>query len=287
MQKTLEHLAQAKQDELQKITAAILENCSDVEKIILFGSYARGDYKEEKDLAPNRKSGHASDYDILAITAKKETALDALLWKKISDECKNLNPSALVKILTHDIEALNIKLAEAQYFFSDIKKEGILLFDKGNFQLAEERNLTLKESKRIAQDHFDEWFQAATSFFKIYQFCLGENDNKRAAFSLHQSAESSYKTVLLVFSNYSPNEHFLEFLGNQAQQYSALMQDIFSKVTKDDETRFKLLEYAYIGGRYDPNYRITREDLEILATNVEKLLKLTETICLEKIQSLG
>ena len=287
MQKTLNHLAPSKQAELKKITDTIIDNCVDVEKVILFGSYARGDFKEEKDLQVNRKSGHASDYDILAITAKKDSALDALLWKKISEECKNLNPSAMVKILTHDIEALNIKLAEAQYFFSDIKKEGILLFDKGNFALAEERNLTLRERQRIAQDHFDEWFQAATSFFKIYKFCLGENDNKRAAFSLHQAAESSYKTILLVFSNYSPNEHFLEFLGNQAQQYSALMQDIFSKVTEDDETRFKLLEYAYIGGRYDPNYRITRDDLEILAKNVEKLLKLTETLCLEKIRSLG
>ena len=95
MQKTLEHLAQAKQDELQKITAAILENCSDVEKIILFGSYARGDYKEEKDLAPNRKSGHASDYDILAITAKKETALDALILLPINS-LKNIKSNLLI-----------------------------------------------------------------------------------------------------------------------------------------------------------------------------------------------
>lgn len=287
MKPSITHLPALKQSELKKISKTIQENCPDIEKIILFGSYARGDFKEEKDLAANRKSGHASDYDILAITTKKETALDALLWKNISDECKKLNPSALVKILTHDIEALNIKLAEAQYFFSDIKKEGIFLFDKGNFYLAEERNLTNKEKQRIAQDHFDEWFTASKSFFKGYKFYLGENDNKRAAFSLHQSAESAYKTVLLVFSNYSPNEHFLEFLGSKAQQYSSLLQNIFSKITEDDEARFKLLEYAYIGGRYDPNYRITKEDLEILAQNVEKLLKLTEEICLEKIRSFG
>ncbi len=63
------------------------------------------------------------------------------------------------------------------------------------------------------------------------------------------------------------------------------MKNIFAKINEEDEERFKLLEYAYIGGRYDPNYRISKEDLEILAKDVKKLLKLTEEICQEKIRS--
>jgi predicted nucleotidyltransferase len=85
MKHSIDHLPKIKQDELQNIVAIIRQNCSDVEKIILFGSYARGNYKEAKDLEPNRKSGHISDYDILAITDKKETALDSMLWKRISN----------------------------------------------------------------------------------------------------------------------------------------------------------------------------------------------------------
>ena len=50
MKKSLKYLPQNKQDELQKIVLAIQKSCKDVEKIILFGSYARGDYKEKKDL---------------------------------------------------------------------------------------------------------------------------------------------------------------------------------------------------------------------------------------------
>ncbi len=76
MKKTIEHLPQNKQEELQKIISTIHDNCADVEKIILFGSYARGNYKEKKDLAVDRKSGHVSDYDILVITRDAITALD-------------------------------------------------------------------------------------------------------------------------------------------------------------------------------------------------------------------
>ncbi|MES2676830.1 MAG: nucleotidyltransferase domain-containing protein [Pseudomonadota bacterium] len=133
MKHSTNYLPQNKQEELSQIVAIICENCDDAQKIILFGSYARGDYKEAKDLKPNRKSGHISDYDILVITSKKEVALDSMLWKKISDGCRKLKLSADPRIITHDIEALNIKLAEAQYFYSDIKKEGILLFDSKKF----------------------------------------------------------------------------------------------------------------------------------------------------------
>ena len=287
MKTAINHLPKIKQSELQEITQTIKQNCQDVEKVILFGSYARGDFKEEKDLKKNRKSGHISDYDILVVTTKKDSALDSMLWKKISDECKNLNLSASPRIITHDIEALNIKLAEGQYFFTDVKKEGIALFDSGNFELAEERNLTLKEKQRIAQEHYDEWFESAKEFYIDYGNAMGRDSYKKAAFYLHQAVEAAYKTVLLVFSNYNPNEHFLAFLGNKAERYSALLENIFSKITEEDEERFRLLEYAYIGGRYDPNYRISKEDLKILEKDAKKLLELTEKLCKEKINNFG
>ncbi len=285
MKNSLTHLPKSKQEELQKLVSVIRKNCDDVEKVILYGSYARGDYKEEKDLKPDRKSGHVSDYDILIVTAKKELALDANLWHKISDECKKLNLSASPRLITHDIDALNIKLAKGQYFFTDIKKEGIALYDSGKFELSSEGKLSAKEKQRIAQDHYDEWYVSSERFYRYFKVANEEDDYKRAAFFLHQSAESAYKCVLLVFSNYVSGDHFLEFLGAEAEKYSALMKDIFARISKEDEERFKLLEYAYIGGRYDPHYRISKEDLETLAKNVQKLLELTKKICEEKIQS--
>ena len=48
MKNSLKHLPVLKQDEIKKIISTIRDNCKDVEKAILFGSYARGDYKEKK-----------------------------------------------------------------------------------------------------------------------------------------------------------------------------------------------------------------------------------------------
>jgi predicted nucleotidyltransferase/HEPN domain-containing protein len=277
------HLPISKQKELELIVQTIRNSCDDIEKIILFGSYARGDYKEKKDLKPDRKSGHVSDYDILVVTSKKEVALNLTLWRKIEKECKNLGLSATVKILTHDIEALNIKLAEGQYFFSDVKKEGIVLFDSGKFDFVKERELTAKEKQRIAKDYFEHWFKSAKTFFSQYENAVRIDDYKNAAFQLHQVAESCYKTILLVFTNYSPQEHFLEYLAEECEEFSEELKTIFPKITEEDEDRFKLLEYAYIGGRYDPEYQILKEDLELLAIDVKKLLGIAKKVCEERI----
>lgn len=288
MQNSLKHLPQLKQEELEKIIASIRGNCSDVEKIILFGSYARGDYKEKKDLAENRKSGHISDYDILVVTSKAITALDTNLWHDISEKCRNLKLSADPRILTHDIEELNNKLSVGQYFYSDIKIEGIVIFDAGNFNFADRRKLSDEEIKKLQKEYFEHWFDKAQFFFKDFNSNLKESETNskllpQAAFYLHQAAEHAYKTILLVFTLYNPNEHFLEILGKECEQYFPELKSLFPKTTEEEKDRFKLLEYAYIGGRYDPKYKISKEDLEILAGDVNKLLEITKRVCEQKI----
>jgi uncharacterized protein len=289
MNRSIKFLPEFKQDELRRVVGVILKSCEDVEKIILFGSYARGNYKEAKDLRPNSRTGHVSDYDILVVTGKKDAALNSILWGRISEELQNLNLSAFPKILTHDIEELNKKLSEGQYFFSDIKKEGITLFDSGTFELAEEKKLTSQEKQKIAQKHFDYWFNRAKGFFRHFMIDsdnpkTSESDNGLMAFNLHQASESCYKAILLVFTNYTPREHFLEILGKESEKHCPELKDIFLKNTQEDENRISLLEYAYIGGRYDPDYRISKEDLEILAKDVKELLRLTKEACERRIK---
>ncbi len=290
MNNSLKHLPQRKHDELAKIISTIRDNCKDVEKIILFGSYARGDYKEKKDLAENRKSGHVSDYDILVVTRDAITALDTNLWHEIGEKCRNLKLSADPRILTHDIEELNNKLSVGQYFYSDIKIEGIVIFDAENFDFADRRNLSDEEIKKFRTEYFEHWFGLAEGFFKFFKIGFDEinptshsTKNGLAAFHLHQAAEHAYKTMLLVFTLYNPNEHFLSILGKECEEYFPELRHLFTRETEEQKDRFKLLEYAYIGGRYDPKYRISKDDLEVLASDVKKLLEITKRICARKI----
>ncbi|MCK5601831.1 nucleotidyltransferase [Candidatus Pacearchaeota archaeon] len=46
---------------------------------------------------------------------------------------------------------------------------------------------------------------------------------------------------------------------------------------------FELLDYAYIGARYDKRFTVTKEQLEQLAHGVKRLHEITEKLCKEKI----
>ncbi len=78
---------------------------------------------------------------------------------------------------------------------------------------------------------------------------------------MHQATETAYKTILLVFTQYSPHEHYFhETLGDEAGKYVPSVIGLFPMETPEDRQRFEDLDYAYIGGRYDRNYSISRED---------------------------
>jgi len=130
--------------------------------------------------------------------------------------------------------------------------------------------------------------EEAEMFFKGFKSDLIESseDKKylgRAAFELHQAVEYAYKTILLVFTNFNPNEHYLRILGRMSEKYSEDLKDLFPKKTQKDKDRFKLLDDAYIAGRYDPDFRISKQDLEILSKDVKELLRLTKESCERKI----
>jgi predicted nucleotidyltransferase/HEPN domain-containing protein len=285
MKSNIDHLPETKRQELGKIAQIIRDQCPDTAMIILFGSYARGDYKVAEDLHPERKSGHVSDYDILVVSDQPQTVADTALWDRISNACDKAGLSAHARIITHDIQELNIKLAEGQYFFTDIRKEGCVLYDAGTVQLAEQRALTAEEQRRIAQDNFDHWFERASGFMRQYEHAMRDGDLKTAAFDLHQAAEACYKTVLLVHTNYNPNEHRLGFLGDLVVEEDASFNGALPRDSRQDRERFLLLDFAYIGARYDPRYRISRDDLALLAGHVQRLMMRTEKACEKKILS--
>lgn len=284
MKKSLSHLPKLKQNELRLIVEQIRKNV-EPEKIILFGSYARGDWVDGLHKQGKKTVKKKSDYDIFVVTKEKKTAKNLALWRDITKKCNKLALSTHARVIALDIQDLNIQLAEGQYFYTDIKKEGCLLYDTSRFKLARKRKLKPAEQKRIAQDYFDQWFKSAESFYEAFEHKFKKRDYKNAAFQLHQAAEHSYKAVLLVFTGESPLEHFLAILGAIAAESAPELKNVFPTKTRRQKDLLELLDSAYIGARYDPDFYITEDELKYLSKHVKKLLELTEKVCTKKINS--
>lgn len=254
--------------------------------VILFGSYARGNWVEDTYTEGHITYEYKSDYDILVVVKEKADARRLNLWRHVEAVIQHTKTiKTWVTIIVHGLNEINSDLSMGQYFFTDIKKEGVLLYDAKRFKLAKARKLSLEERKQIAKQDFNYWFKSARYFFDDFESNLEKRRYNNAAFNLHQATERSYITTLLVFTHYKPKEHDISKLGKQVNNLDPRFLPVFPRSTPEEKRLFDLLKKAYIDARYKREYKITKQELEYLSGRVRKLQKLTKEVCKEKIES--
>jgi len=285
MKRSFAHLPKHKREELKEIVSIITSKV-DVEMIILFGSYARGNWVEDTYTEGHITYEYKSDYDILVVVKEKADANRLNLWRHVEAAIHHTRTiKTWVTLIVHHVNEVNRDLSMGQYFFTDIKKEGVLLYDSKRFKLAKARKLTTEERKHTAQEDFNYWFTSARHFFDDFESNFQKRRYNKAAFELHQATERFYITTLLVFTHYKPKEHDISKLGKQVNNLDPRFFPVFPRSTPEEERLFDLLKKAYIDARYKRQYKITRKELEYLAGRVRKLQSLTKKICKEKIES--
>jgi predicted nucleotidyltransferase/HEPN domain-containing protein len=285
MKKSLAHLPKHKREELKLVTEIILDECPTVLMVILFGSYARGDWVEDTYVEDGITYEYASDFDILVIVRANKIANSTDTWRRAEARARRFPVRTWTNLIVESIETVNNALARGHYFFTDIRKEGIVLYDTGEFKLARPRELNPKERKGQAKAHFKEWFTSAKDFFWQFRGALAHRKYKLAAFDLHQATERFYGAILLVHTNYRPKMHDLEKLSHMVAGYDPALLTVFPQGTEEQKKSFDLLNRAYVEARYNPRYRITKGQLEYLAERVRKLQRLTKRICQTRIES--
>ena len=285
MKISLEHLPKKKQSEI-KVVKDIICDLIDAEFVILFGSYARGDWVEDRTVGnDNNVYEYKSDYDILIVTKNSRRYEIEDYPRRIEDKAAKLGVRTYLSIIFHTPKEFKRAVNKGKYFFVDIINEGIMLHSSGRTPLPEIEELTLDEQKHYAQEDFKNWFESAVEFLDAAFYEINKKHYKKAAFELHQAAERFYTAVMLVFTSYKPKLHDLEKLAHKAQVLSKEFKNIFPKSTQKEKDLFDLLKRAYVEARYDMSYKITREELEYLAERVKLLQQTTEIVCKAKIKS--
>ncbi|MDD5699078.1 MAG: HEPN domain-containing protein [Victivallaceae bacterium] len=286
MNKSLTHLPREKKDEL-KAVVEIIRELIDAEFIILFGSYARGDWVEDRYTAEDGITyEYKSDYDLLVVVQDLPKYQYKGYRNRIKYRARKLaGCTTPLSIILHSVDEFNQAVGNGEYFFVDIKKEGVMLYRSGRFRLPAARQLSIKERRNKAETHFKNWFESAKEFLGQYKAALNNGWLNNAAFQLHQAAERFYHTVLLVFTDYKPRTHDLVELGKRADWLSSSFKGIFPQNTDEEKRLFELLKRAYTEARYNMRYRITRAELEYLAERVAQLRDTAGKVCREKISS--
>lgn len=248
-----------------------------VDFIVLFGSYARGDYKEER----GAEQGKKSDFDILVVTEDKERRKQVI--SKLRNAFRDMEIP--VQLVVEKITTVNHALEEHQYFYTDIKREGIELYNSGRYDFAAFKELSATRRREIAEEDFKHWYNQGKEFLATSEFHVNRDQFGLAAFDLQQAVEMGYTAIEMVFSHYNPHEHNLQILRDRTLKFDARLKAAFLYDTEEEKALFDQLNFAYIGGRYrnEEEFPVTQAKIDFWRKEVEMFLELTEIVCLERI----
>lgn len=295
---TLDHLPAAKRRELARVLEIIFSEVeqfratklsakranSQILKVILYGSYARGDWVED------RLSGYRSDYDILIVVNSEAFAQEQELWLSLDERLLQEQIAHRIETpvipIVHSLHDVNDQLSRGRPFFVDIKRDGKVLYEEGGHPLAQPKPLTSEDTVVEARRHYEKWMrlvQAST----IARSPLGEGYRSYSAFLLHQTTEALYHCALEVLTLYSPKSHRIKALRSKAEGVDRRLINVWPRDNRIARRRFELLSRAYVDARYSANYEITAEDLAWLVKRVKVLQETVTLICQEKLEDAG
>ena len=295
MKTDLDHLPQSKQQELERIQRILLEEFEvaiaqatkphkrdgKVYKIILFGSYARDDWVDEPE------NGSQSDYDLLVVVSHEDLTDIAHYWYVAEDRIlRDPTIARPVNIIVQSLDEVNSALKRGGYFWVDIARDGIALYELPCHPLATPMPLTPADAYRMAQDYFDYWLPLADHAQSLYRTSVENGVLRDAAFMLHQATERLYICFLLVRTLYFPRSHNIKFLRSLSEDKEPRLVDAWPRASRVDRSRFERLKRAYVEARYSTSYAITNEDLDALAASIERLRAVVVEVSEERLAEL-
>jgi uncharacterized protein len=296
----VDHLPLSQQEELARVKQILLDEFSiataratqswkkngKVRALILFGSYSRDDWVD----AP--ETGYVSDYDLLIIVSHPDLTDIADYWYVAEDKIlRDPTIGRPVNLIIHTLDEVNQGLTRGEYFWRDIARDGIALYELPDVALATPKPLTAAHAYEMALKYYRDQSRSLDQWIDLVEYSISRisSDNswsKKAAFNLHQAAETAYTCFLLVRTHYLPRSHNLKFLRSLSEDKEPILIDSWPRETKLDRRRFELAKRAYVEARYSNNYTISIDDLQAINAAVHKLRDIVESVSHEWIDDL-
>jgi predicted nucleotidyltransferase/HEPN domain-containing protein len=299
MRTDVDHLPEAKRRDLERAVQILFEEFESatrnrshphlkngrILKVILFGSFARGDWVADP------VGGYFSDYDLLVVVDHEDLTDPLEYWRTADERLTNevtisKRISAPVNFIVHSFQDVNRQLKRGRPFFLDILRDGVALYEAPGHDFDKSEGLSPDEALKEAEGYFAEWFESAERFFTNATDNVERGWNKEAAFLLHQSAERLYHCLLLVLTLYSPKSHKLNFLRSQAERLAPQLVGVWPRATRFEQRCFELLRRAYVDARYSPHFKITAEELSWIQGRIEVLRGVADAVCKSELERL-
>ncbi len=237
-------------------------------------------------------NGYLSDFDLLVIVSHpKLTDIADYWWEAENKILHDPSVGRIVNIIVHDLAEVNQALGRGEYFWTDIARDGVILYEMPGHPLAVPKPMTPRDAIEMAESYLRASLPKIDSALRTADLQAKEDAaqvvwRRDRAFTLHQAVERAYACFLLVHTFYFPRSHNIKFLRSLAEDVDKRLIEAWPREQRIDKRRFETLKRAYVEARYSEQYDVTVDDLDALAASARRLRDLVAETCQERILSL-
>lgn len=238
------------------------------EKIFLLATTITSSHVANLFLPRSVTARRISHYHVLIVVPRADKSPNMEVQDKIEGRLQRTIPTTAIVL---DTEQFNHWIKQRHPFAIQIENGGSLLYGQKetvieNVQTANSEKQQIKIESLLAQGRNKaQEFLAGADLFRIRE------QNRMAAFMLHQSLEQILRSLLLVLTGLEITTHSLDKLLRYCSMFYYRFSEIFKSNDGKSEKLFQLLQKAYINARYKDDYHINTVDLILLREKIETI----------------
>lgn len=258
----------------ERLTSIIVE-VAKPDMIFLLGGSLHRRRSESIFCTTAPTSQHTADYFLL-ILMKDLSNKEIHEWQdKIEQHCK---AEMLVTTIVLQTSTFKEWLKANHPFALTVWQSMVPVYDAGNLSLTTSIDSTQIVDQKDLEKQYTEGLNKSKEFLAGAELFRLREQNKMAAFMLHQSAEQALRTMMKIGTGFHSNTHSIDRLIRYASLVSYQLPDVLPQKTDQDKRLFNLLQQAYIDTRYKEDYKICTLELLSLTEKVEWIQKILTNV---------
>lgn len=253
--------------------AGVIQETMPVEKIYMLGSTLMQRRTESIFLtdAPSRRNvGH---YWLLVLVDEDCGHSDNYVQDKIENNCRHFIPVTVIVLHT---KQFNTWLMEGHRFACTVVKIAVLLHDSTHVPLVIPSAINEEADKKMMETYCTQGINKVNEFIAGAELYRLRQQNKMAAFMLHQAAEHALHTIFKKATGLHINTHNIDKLIRYCAMVNYKVPTIFLRDNETDKKLFCLLQKAYIDTRYKEDFAINSGDILALIEKVKVLQEIMQ-----------
>jgi HEPN domain-containing protein len=249
------------------------------EKIFLLGASTVCDNAENIFSRQTLVSCTVKEYQLFIIAPDSEKRSTDELHDIVENNCRAQTPVTAIVI---PLQVFNQWMAKGHLLAHTVYHTDCLVYDKGTAAIKPPGNYKVEELEQKVRKEFDDWTGRAVEFLIGVEAFRARRQYNIGAFLLHQATELAYMAAVRLVTGYRAGTHNLDRLMRYAIPFCGGDTNVFPRNNDKERKLFKLLQKAYIHGRYKDDFVIAEKDFLLLVDRVQYLLTAVRNIGRQK-----